>query len=81
MNPIDPNEIRYIKLGGGGKWVQVSFDRGEIHFSHRTVPHDLCVRGDWDAVVRHFADHGRNSAKAKDAAREGSRASGAIARS
>ena len=70
MNPIDPKEIRYIKLGAGGKWVQLSHDRGEIHFSHRTVPHDLCVRGDWDAVDRHLVDHGRSPAKAKDAARE-----------
>jgi len=37
MDPIDPKEIRYIKLGAGGKWVQVSLDRSEIHFSHRTV--------------------------------------------
>ena len=70
MNPIDPTETRYIKLGAGGKWVQLSHDRGEIHFSHRSVPHDLCVRGDWDAVVRHLVDRGRSPAKAKDAARE-----------
>ena len=70
MNPIDPKEVRYIKLGAGGKWVRVSLDRGEIHFSHRTVPHDLCIQGDWDAVVQHRIDRGRSPAKAKDGMRE-----------
>ncbi|MCH8997883.1 MAG: restriction endonuclease [Proteobacteria bacterium] len=70
MNPIDPKEVRYIKLGAGGKWVRVSLDRGEIHFSHRTVPHDLCIQGDWDAVVQHRVDRGRSPAKAKDGMRE-----------
>ncbi len=70
MNPIDPKEVRYIKLGAGGKWVRVSLDRGEIHFSHRTVPHGLCIHGDWDAVVQHRVDLGRSPAKAKDGMRE-----------
>jgi hypothetical protein len=70
MYPIDPTEIRYIKLGVGGKWVQPCFERGEIHFGHRLVPHDLCARGDWDAVIQHLADLGRRPSKAKDAARE-----------
>ena len=70
MNPIDPKEVRYIKLGAGGKWVRVSLDRDEIHFSHRTVPADLCIQGDWDAVVQHRIDRGRSPAKAKDGMRE-----------
>ncbi len=70
MNPIDPKKIRYIKLGAGGSWVQPSFERSEIQFGHRSVPHDLCVRGDWDAVVRYLADLGRSPAKAKDGMRE-----------
>lgn len=70
MNPINPEDIRYIKLGAGGRWVQPSLERGEIHFGHQPVPHDLCVRGDWDAVVQHIVDLGRGPAKAKDAARE-----------
>ena len=50
--------------------VHASFERGEIHFGHRSVPHNLCVRGEWDAVVRHLADLGRSPAKAKDGMRE-----------
>ncbi len=70
MNPIEPTEIRYIKLGAGGSWVQVSLDRGEIHFGYRTVSHDLCLRGDWDAVIQFLTDEGRSLGKARDAARE-----------
>ena len=70
MTPINPKEIRYIKLGTGGKWAQLGFERGEIHFGYKTVPHDLCLSGDWDAVVRLLVDEGRSMAKARDATRE-----------
>ncbi len=70
MNPINPENFRYIKLGRGGSWVQPAFERGEIHFGYRTVSHDLCLRGDWDAVVQFLIEEGRSPGKAKDAARE-----------
>ncbi len=70
MTPINPTDIRYIKLGAGGKWVEPSIGRGEIHFGHLPVPHELCIQGDWDAVVGYLTDLGRSPAKAKDAARE-----------
>ncbi len=70
MNPINPKEFRYIKLGRGGSWAQPAFERGELHFGYRTVPHDLCLRGDWDAVVRSLTEEGRSLGKARDAARE-----------
>ena len=70
MMPINPKEIRYIKLGAGGNWAQLGFERGEIHFGYKTVPHDLCRNGDWDAVVKFLATEGRSMAKARDATRE-----------
>ena len=70
MDPIDPEEIRYIKLGSGGRWTQKAFERGELHFGYRTVSHDLCRRGDWDAVVRSLTEEGRSLSKARDAVRE-----------
>lgn len=70
MNPINPGEIRYIKLGRGGIWAQPAFERGELHFGYHTVSHDLCLRGDWDAVVRFLIEEGRSLGKARDAARE-----------
>ncbi len=70
MKPINPQEIRYIKLGRGGGWAQPAFERGELHFGYRTVPHDLCLRGDWDAVVRSLTEKGRSLGKARDGTRE-----------
>lgn len=70
MNPINPEEIRYIKLGRGGSWVEPSFERKEIHFGYPTVPHDLCLRADWDAVVKFLTEEGRSLGKARDLARE-----------
>ncbi len=37
MDPINPEEFRYIKLGRGGSWVQPAFERGELHFGYPTV--------------------------------------------
>ncbi len=34
MNPINPKEFRYIKLGGGGSWAELAFERGELHFGY-----------------------------------------------
>ena len=67
MKPIKPAEYRYIKLGRGGNWAKPSFERGEVHFGYRTVPHELCSRGDWEAVTEIFVEGGRNRAKARDA--------------
>ena len=46
MNPTNPKEFRYIKLGHGGSWTQPAFERGELHFGYRTLPHDLCLQGE-----------------------------------
>ena len=70
MKPINPQEIRYIKLGRGGGWAQPSFERSELHFGYRTVSHDLCLQGDWDAVVRTLTAEGRSLGKARDGTRE-----------
>ncbi len=70
MGPINPKEFRYIKLGRGGSWAQPAFERGELHFGYRTVSHDLCLRCDWDAVVRSLTEEGRSLGKARDAVRE-----------
>jgi len=70
MTPINPTEIRYIKLGSGGRWAGRGLKHGEVHFGYRTVSHDLCLRGDWDAVVKFLTEEGRSLSKARDATRE-----------
>lgn len=50
MKPLKPKAVRYIKLGRGGKWEKVSLERGELHFGHRLIPHELALTGDRDAI-------------------------------
>lgn len=70
MEKIAPKEVRYIKLGQGGSWADVSIEKGELHFGYRTVPHELCLRGDWDGVIDALMQEGRSLGKAKDGMRE-----------
>ena len=70
MIPIKPTDIRYIKLGSGGRWAQRGLEHGEMQFGYSTVPHDICLNEDWDAVVRLLIAEGRSPGKAKDAKRE-----------
>ncbi|MDR3499902.1 MAG: restriction endonuclease [Parvibaculum sp.] len=50
-------ETRYIKLGPSGRWVANAFANGELQVGYRTIPHDLCLSGDWDAVEKALRDH------------------------
>ncbi len=70
MDPIAPKTIRYIKLGAGGTFARSSLDRGELQLGYHEVPHDLCVAGNWDAVLEHFAGIRKTVGKARDSLRE-----------
>lgn len=70
MQPIRPTNIRYIKLGAGGAFARASLDRGELLLGYHEVPHDLCVAGDWGAVLRLVQTFRRTESKAKDSTRE-----------
>jgi hypothetical protein len=70
IEPAPAPPVRYIKLGRGSAWAERSLLAGEIHFGHRRVPHDLALRGDKEAVIRHLVALGQSAAKAKDLARE-----------
>lgn len=65
-----PTEVRYIKLGPGGAWVDRCLDGGLIEFGHQSIAHDLAVAGDWDAVRAQFLNDGLSPAKASDFTRE-----------
>jgi hypothetical protein len=65
-----PPQVRYIKLGPGNAWARRSIERGEIHFDHREVSHDLASTVDRDAIVARFMALGRTQGKARDFARE-----------
>ena len=48
--PIEPREVRYIKLGPSGAWEKHCIAAGEMHFKYAEVPHEPCLMGDWEAV-------------------------------
>ena len=70
MRELAPTEIRYIKLGPGGRWEQACFERGVLQFGYAAVPHETCRAGDWEGVVRLLETQGQRLAVARDAVRE-----------
>ncbi|WP_085811417.1 hypothetical protein [Sphingomonas sp. TZW2008] len=50
MKTIIPTNIRYIKLGAGGRWETAAFDEGHLEWGLPTDPHDLALAGDWSAM-------------------------------
>jgi hypothetical protein len=69
MKSIDPKEVRYIKLGAGGRWEQRALKRGEMYFG--TIdPQSLVEKQDWDAIADHFRKLGYAAGTATHIARE-----------
>ena len=52
---INPDEALYIKLGSGGRFEKHCIEANHvIRLGYNEIPHDLCLRGDWDAVREIF---------------------------
>ena len=50
MSPIAPTNVLFIKLGERGVWESQCIQNGTLRLGYREVPHDLCMRGQWDQV-------------------------------
>lgn len=71
MNPIAPKDIRYIKLGEGGRWADRCIERGEVPFDYHLIPHDVCLREDWRAVGEYLHEaYGLDGRELTNAVRE-----------
>lgn len=70
VHPIAPKQVRYIKLGAGGAWVDHCLDQGELQFGYKDIPHEPCLAGNWNEVLDLLTRTGRSTAKARDALRE-----------
>lgn len=68
--PIELAQVRYIKLGPGGAFARACIESGVVALAFPTIPHELCIRRDWEGVRRLFLESGKGSAKAKDHVRE-----------
>ncbi|MFW6126339.1 MAG: hypothetical protein ACOC58_04460 [Chloroflexota bacterium] len=50
--PIAPSEAYYIKLGRGGRYEQQCIEVDQtVRLDYRSVPHELCIEADWEAVL------------------------------
>ena len=67
---ISAKTVRYIKFGRGGGWADASLDRGELHFGHGKISHELALGGDREAIKRARMEQGRNARAAAEDARE-----------
>ena len=47
---IMSSTVRFIRLGPGNRWADACFDNNHIVLSHKEVPHELAVTGDWAKV-------------------------------
>lgn len=61
--PIAPTEVRYIKLGDGGRWAKSALEEGYVAFGYHSIPHNVCEAKDWDEVRRLLDDRKSEGAK------------------
>ena len=56
MEQVTPTNIRYIKLGAGGRWEAASFNEGHLEWGLPSDPHDLALAGSWDEIKAVYAN-------------------------
>lgn len=67
---IDFATARYIKLGQGGCWNDVSLDNSEIHFGYGTTSHQIASKGNFEAIREEQLKFRNVAASATSDARE-----------
>jgi len=71
MTPIAPKDVRYIKLGEGGRWARTCIQRGELPLNYHLVPHEVCARADWRAIGEYLHEaYGYEAGELTNAVRE-----------
>jgi hypothetical protein len=67
---INAKEVRYIKLGRGGCWEDISLERQELHFGHGKITHEMALARDREQIKQCRIQQGRSAGAAADDARE-----------
>src|ERR1700712_3832650 len=47
---IAPNDVRYIKMGGGSQWFSQTREQEAIRFGYHTVGHEDALAGDVEGI-------------------------------
>jgi len=59
---IHPAQVRYIKLGEGGKWEEECIERGIVRYGFGSANAErfpLCHVGKWDELTKSFLADGK----------------------
>lgn len=62
---VAARNARYIKLGPRGAWERKSLDEEVLLFGYQSVPHDIALSGDIDALTKVFRDQGYDKGTAR----------------
>ena len=62
--------VRYIKLGRGGCWAEVSLANGELHFGDGDISHEIASAGSRVTIKQAGMDQGQDARTAEQDARE-----------
>jgi len=67
MQTINPKEVLYIKLGKEGMWERECIEKeNTLKLGYNEVPHDLCVKGEWEKVQEECLKFHKKSAAKRD---------------
>jgi len=66
MQPIHPDQVRYIKLGPANAWFTACRAQNRIEFGYRDIPHELAECRDWRGVEARFLQTGVSPRKVRD---------------
>jgi hypothetical protein len=58
------------KLGTSNSWADLCFERGEVHFGHPSVSHEMAERADRNEIIRRRIEQGRTPTAPADDARQ-----------
>lgn len=54
MNKLEPEKVRYIKLGAGGEWEKWCLDNDAIRLGYKSQYHNESMNGEWEIVRNHW---------------------------
>lgn len=71
-NSITPTEIRFIKLGAGGKWEKESIESENpvIRLDYVSNQHQECLEGKWEEVRAYWRNNSANDGAASNHLRQ-----------
>jgi hypothetical protein len=64
MSQITADKVMYIKLGDGGRFEKECIENGLVQLDYKEIPHELCMKDEWDSVHRYCTENGSDQGSA-----------------